>query len=307
MIELRNVTKYYNLSTGRKYVFRDLSVTLPEGANLGLLGRNGAGKSTLLRLIGGIDIPNRGSIVSDKSISWPVGMGSGFQGSLTARENIKFICRVYGADGDEMAAKVRFVEEFAEIGHYFDQPVKTYSSGMRSRVAFGTSMAFDFDYYLIDETMAAGDPQFKKKSIEVFDQKIGRSNMILVSHNLADIRKFCQTIVFLRDGQVTIFDDVEEGILQYTSETGLPPPKERKHKPRRTLEPITPMHARGSLEGDEEAGQSAVAKPVSADSPLGPVAAVLDDTWTETPESDDKQSTRRRGRVEPDRPKPREQ
>ncbi|MBI3156002.1 MAG: ABC transporter ATP-binding protein [Burkholderiales bacterium] len=215
MIELRALTKSYPTPRGRRYVFRDLDFVFPVGANIGLIGRNGAGKSTLLRLLGGIDTPDRGAVLTDARISWPVGLSGGFQGSLTARENVRFVCHVYGASGTAMREKIRFVEDFAEIGEYFDLPVKSYSSGMRSRVAFGLSMAFDFDYYLIDEVMAVGDAQFKRKSEAVFAERLARSNLILVSHNMNDIKKYCSVVVLVEHGSARVFEDVDTGIAAY--------------------------------------------------------------------------------------------
>lgn len=215
MIELRNVTKWYPSPLGRRYVFRGLDFRFPDDVSIGLIGRNGAGKSTLMRLLGGIDWPNHGSVHSDARISWPVGLAGSFQGSLSARDNARFVCRLYGATGEAMREKVRFIEEFAEIGDYFDLPVKSYSSGMRSRVAFGLSMAFDFDYYLIDEVMATGDAQFKAKSKAVFQQKLQQSKLILVSHNMNDIRQYCDVVVLIENGAASVFEDVEMGINAY--------------------------------------------------------------------------------------------
>lgn len=215
MIELRHVTKSYPTPHGRRYVFRDLDFRFPDGASIGLIGPNGAGKSTLMRLLGGIDAPDRGSVYSDVRISWPVGLSGGFQGSLTGRDNARFVCRLYGATGDAMREKLRFVEDFTEIGEYFDLPVKSYSSGMRSRLAFGLSMAFDFDYYLIDEVMAAGDAQFKAKSKAVFQHRLRNARLILVSHNMSDIRQYCDTVVLLRGGTATLYEDVAAGIAAY--------------------------------------------------------------------------------------------
>ncbi|WP_028694882.1 ABC transporter ATP-binding protein [Pseudomonas cremoricolorata] len=215
MFELRNVTKSYLTPKGRRYVFRDLSLALPPGKNIGLIGRNGAGKSTLMRLLGGADIPDSGTIVTDRSISWPVGLSGGFQGSMTGRENIKFVCRVYGATGEAMREKVRFVQDFADIGNWIDEPIKTYSSGMRSRVAFGLSMAFDFDYYLIDEVMSVGDAQFKSRCEEVFKEKLQRSNIIVVTHSMSEIKKLCDIVLFVNNGKIDIYEDVAEGIKAY--------------------------------------------------------------------------------------------
>ncbi|HFP1231741.1 TPA: ABC transporter ATP-binding protein, partial [Escherichia coli] len=148
MIKIENLTKSYRTPTGRHYVFKNLNIIFPKDYNIALIGQNGAGKSTLLRIIGGIDRPDSGNIITEHKISWPVGLAGGFQGSLTGRENVKFVARLY-AKRDELNERVDFVEEFSELGKYFDMPIKTYSSGMRSRLAFGLSMAFKFDYYLI--------------------------------------------------------------------------------------------------------------------------------------------------------------
>jgi len=217
VFELRNVTKSYLTPKGRRYVFRNLSLAIPPGKNIGLIGRNGAGKSTLMRLLGGADVPDSGTIATDRSISWPVGLTGGFQGSMTGRDNIKFVCRVYGATGEAMRDKVRYVQEFAEIGDWIDEPIKTYSSGMRSRVAFGLSMAFDFDYYLIDEVMSVGDAQFKRKCAKVFKEKLQSSNVVLVSHSMPEIKKLCDVVLLVRDGGIHVYEDVDEGIHAYKS------------------------------------------------------------------------------------------
>lgn len=217
MFELKNVTKSYLTPKGRRYVFRNLSLSIPPDKNIGLIGRNGAGKSTLMRLLGGADIPDSGTIVTDQSISWPVGLSGGFQGSMTGRDNIKFVCRVYGAEGEAMREKVRFVQEFAEIGDWIDEPIKTYSSGMRSRVAFGLSMAFDFDYYLIDEVMSVGDAHFKRKCDEVFRDKLQRSKVVLVTHSMPEVEKLCDIVLLVRDGGIQIYEDVAEGIKAYNT------------------------------------------------------------------------------------------
>ena len=215
MLALRDLTKSYPTRHGRRYVFRDLSFTFPAGANIGLIGRNGAGKSTLLRLLGGIDSPDRGEVRTDARISFPVGLAGGFQSSLTARENAAFVCRIHGDQGDSLRRRVRTVEDFAEIGEYFDLPMNSFSSGMRSRVAFGLSMAFEFDYYLIDEVMAVGDAQFRAKSKQVLLEKLTRANVILTSHNMPDIRQFCNVVVHVDAGHVKVYEDIEEGIRAY--------------------------------------------------------------------------------------------
>lgn len=215
MIELRNVTKSYRTNLGRQYVFRNISFTIPSGRNIALIGRNGAGKSTLMRLLGGLDTPDSGKVVSNDSISWPVGLSGGFQGSLTGRQNVKFICRVYGAEGGAMREKVSFVEQFAEIGKYFDHPVKTYSSGMRARVAFGLSLAFDFDYYLVDEAMSVGDAHFKAKATAAFKDRIDNAKIILVTHGMTQVRKLCDYVMLVDNGKIIPYENVEEGIDAY--------------------------------------------------------------------------------------------
>jgi len=217
VFELRNITKSYLTPKGRRHVFRDLSLQIPPGKNIGLIGRNGSGKSTLMRLLGGADVPDSGTVVTNKSISWPVGLSGGLHGTMTGRENIKFVSRVYGAEGDAMRQKVRYVEDFAEIGSWIDEPVKTYSSGMRSRLAFGLSMAFDFDYYLIDEVMSVGDAHFKRKCADVFESRLQQSKVVLVSHNMPEIKKLCDVVLLVRDGGVQIYDDVDEGIKAYNT------------------------------------------------------------------------------------------
>lgn len=219
MLALNHLTKWYPSPLGRRYVFRDLNFVFPDGANVGLIGRNGAGKSTLMRLIGGIDTPNAGSIVTDARISWPVGLAGGFQGALTARENAQFVCRVHGATGSTMRRIIDFVQDFAEIGDYFDLPLKSYSSGMRSRVAFGLSMAFDFDYYLIDEIMAVGDAQFKLKSRQLLQERLKTSRLILVSHNMVDIIRHCNQVVVVDGGNTVLYPDVRVGIGAYQRQT----------------------------------------------------------------------------------------
>ena len=150
MIELRNVTKTYPVRDGIRYVLRDVSLVIPSRSNIAVLGPNGAGKSTFLRLIGGAEAADKGEIIVDSEISWPLGLTSGFQGSLTGRQNVVFVCRINGLGVDQIQDVMQQVTSFAEIGEYFDMPVNTYSSGMRARLSFGLSMAFDFDVYLRD-------------------------------------------------------------------------------------------------------------------------------------------------------------
>lgn len=218
MIKIENLTKSYRTPKGRHYVFKDLNIELPSGKSIALIGRNGAGKSTLLRMIGGIDRPDSGKIVTGSSISWPVGLSGGFQGSLTGRENVKFVARLY-AKKEELKEKVTFVEEFAELGKYFDMPIKTYSSGMRSRLGFGLSMAFKFDYYLVDEITAVGDARFKKKCLDIFNSKRRYSNFLMVTHSLNLLKQYCDIAIYIgRSNEVTYFEDVGDAIDTYTKD-----------------------------------------------------------------------------------------
>ena len=213
MIEVKNLTKSYLFKGKKSYVFKDLNFKIETGESVALLGRNGAGKSTLLQILGGIDRPDSGTIKTDRTISWPVGLVGGFQGSLTARENVTFVCKIYaGNKKEDINEKVSKVMEFAELGKYFDRPFKTYSSGMRSRVTFGLSMAFDFDVYLIDEVTSAGDERFRKKSRKILEEKRLNSDFVMVDHNLWGLKLHCHRALLIHDGGLIEFDDLEEGI-----------------------------------------------------------------------------------------------
>lgn len=221
MIKIENLTKSYRTPAGRHYVFKDLNIELPSGKSVALVGRNGAGKSTLLRMIGGIDRPDSGNIITDKTISWPVGLSGGFQGSLTGRENVKFVARLY-AKKDELKDKVAFVEDFAELGKYFDMPIKTYSSGMKSRLGFGLSMAFKFDYYLVDEVTAVGDARFKQKCADLFKERHAEASFLMVSHNLNSLEKFCDIAIYIgRDNNTKTYTKVCDAIKKYKQDENL--------------------------------------------------------------------------------------
>ncbi|WP_122894001.1 ABC transporter ATP-binding protein [Arcobacter peruensis] len=215
MIELKNVTKYYETNVGKKYILNNVTFTIPPNKSIAILGSNGAGKSTLLRMLGGIDFPNKGTIKSKKVFSWPMGLASGFQASMTGRQNVKFVCRIYGKDDEHMREAINFVKDFSEIGDYFDMPLRTYSSGMRAKLSFGMSLFFDFDYTLIDETLAVGDPKFNKKAKAALMAKIKKSNAIIVSHQMPVLREVCDVGIYLNDGKIQYFEDVQEAIDCY--------------------------------------------------------------------------------------------
>ena len=216
MIELRNVTKTYPVNDGLRYILNDVSLTIPGRSNIAVLGPNGAGKSTFLRLIGGVEPADSGTIITDSEISWPFGITSGFQGSLTGRQNVQFVCRINGLNRQQFRQVVDEVCEFCEIGEYFDMPVNTYSSGMRGRLSFGLSLAFAFDVYLIDELTSVGDAIFREKAQEAFARIRSRASLIYVSHNLTMLKKSCQSALFLRNGLADFYPDIEEGIAAYT-------------------------------------------------------------------------------------------
>lgn len=214
MIEIKNITKSFMTPHGRHYLFKGLNLTIAHKQSVGLLGRNGAGKSTLLRIICGLDTPDQGEVLTDSTISWPVGVAGGFQGSLTGRQNVRFVCRLYSS-GDYIDEKIRFVQEFADIGKYFDMPVKSYSSGMRSRLTFGLSLAFDFDYYMLDEVSAVGDAAFRKRSEEILEARREQAGFLMVSHNLKEIEKNCDIGIVLMDQTAKVFADPKEAIEVY--------------------------------------------------------------------------------------------
>lgn len=212
MIVFDNISKGFWVGGTYRPVIRNLNLTLPSGKSLALLGRNGAGKSTLLSMVAGILRPDTGQIISDGSISFTVGFAGSFHGDMTGAQNTRFVARVYGVDTDELTA---FVQEFAEIGDHFHMPVRTYSSGMRSRLAFGISLGIRFDTYLIDEATATGDARFRQKSSEVFRERMSESSAIMVSHSMADVRDFCDAGLVLHDGSIEVFEDIESAIKRH--------------------------------------------------------------------------------------------
>lgn len=209
MIEFRDLTKGFYVQGEWTPVLNRLNLTLPTGKSLALLGGNGAGKSTLLQLIAGTLRPDAGEVVSDGTISWPVGQGGSFHKDLTGAQNTRFLARVYGVDSDELAD---FVEDFAEIGKHFHMPIRTYSSGMKSRLTFGISMGIPFDTYLVDEVTAVGDARFKRKSGAIFRERVKSASAIMVSHSLPELKDFCNAALVLHQGQIRYFEDLEAAV-----------------------------------------------------------------------------------------------
>lgn len=213
-IRIENLTKTYKTIFGPKTVLHDINLDIQKGEKIGLLGRNGSGKTTLLKIIGGIEIPTTGSVTAEMSISWPIGFAGGFQGSMSALDNARFLARIYDVPFEEMMI---FVEGFAELGSYLRMPVKTYSSGMRARLAFGLSIAIEFDCYLIDEVMSVGDQRFRSKSrAELFEKRKDRS-LIIASHDPAIIKGYCDRCLILDKGKATLFDNVTDALAIYSN------------------------------------------------------------------------------------------
>jgi capsular polysaccharide transport system ATP-binding protein len=206
VIEMRDVTKAYRTQHGEHVVLDRLSIAFAARENVGILGKNGAGKSTMLRILGGAEHPDAGKVIRRGRISWPIGFAGGFNGSLSGEENCRFVARIYDADVDEVVEHTRV---FAEIGDYFHEPVRTYSSGMRSRLGFGLSMAIDFDVYLVDEVTAVGDKPFQEKCRRAFADRRAKSSVVMVSHSLGTMADYCTRFVLLVDGQIEIFDDLK--------------------------------------------------------------------------------------------------
>lgn len=212
MIECLDVRKSYPMGSGRKQVLRGINLNVEMGQHIGLLGRNGAGKTTLIKLIGGVEMPTAGKIRRHMSVSWPLGFGGGFQGSLTGYDNARFIARIYGIRYPEIRD---FVEDFTELGRQLKMPVKTYSSGMRARLAFALSLAIEFDCYLIDEIIMVGDSNFHRKCrYELLEKRSNRA-MILASHSPDAIREFCTSAMVLHEGEGTIYQDVDQALDRY--------------------------------------------------------------------------------------------
>jgi capsular polysaccharide transport system ATP-binding protein len=212
MITVAGITKEYRTQGKVHRVLSDISFAIKKGEKLAVLGRNGAGKSTLIRLLGGVELPTSGTIEGSMSLSWPIGLHGGFQGSLTGNDNMRFIARIYNKPFDDIKA---YVEDFAELGKYLSEPVKIYSIGMRARFAFALSLAIDFDCYLIDEVIAAGDQRFQRRSHEELFEKRADRSLILASHIGEVVRSYCTSALILHRGRGKIFSDLDLGLQIY--------------------------------------------------------------------------------------------
>lgn len=213
MIVCEGLSKSYRVHAGWKHVLRDVSFTISPGERIGLLGRNGAGKSTLIRMIGGVELPNSGTVRRKMTCSWPLGFTGGFQGSLTGLDNAKFIARIYNQDYRRVR---KFVEDFTELGTQLANPVKTYSSGMRARLAFALSLVIEFECYLIDEVIMVGDQNFQQKCQDEFFNKRTDRALVIASHSTELIQQYCNRAVVIRNQRAEIFDNVSEALEIYS-------------------------------------------------------------------------------------------
>ena len=209
MIEIRNLSKSFVTHGQRVTVADNINVTFPSRTSVGLLGRNGAGKSTLMQMIGGQVKPDSGEIRRVGTVSWKVGFAGSFNRDLTGAQNTKFIARVYGIDTQDLCD---YVEDFAELGPHFHAPIRRYSSGMRSRLAFGISIGIPFDTYLVDEVTSVGDAAFKRKSGRAFLDRMKTSGAIVVTHSMEKIKRLCDVGVVLENGKLTYYDNIDDAI-----------------------------------------------------------------------------------------------
>lgn len=214
MIICENLHKSYPMGHGRKKVLKGLNFSIGRGERVGLLGRNGAGKTTLIKLIGGVEMPTSGHIKRHMTVSWPLGFGGGFQGSLTGYDNARFIARIYGHEYREIR---EFVEDFTELGAQLRMPVKTYSSGMRARLAFALSLAIEFDCYMIDEIILVGDQNFQRKCHHELFEKRGDRALILASHDINIVREYCDRALVLHEGLGALHDDIGVALEVYSA------------------------------------------------------------------------------------------
>lgn len=212
MISLQNVYKHFHTRSHKKVILDGVSFDFLDGHSYGILGVNGAGKSTTLKMIAGSLLPNSGKIHKDVRVSWPLGFADGFHHEMTGKENLNFVARAYGENVRRVGS---FVEEFAELGDYINAPVKTYSSGMMARFAFGLSMAIEFDCYLVDEITAVGDARFQQRCKTAFEERKRNSDVIMVSHGMDTIKDYCDKAMVLVDGRLIPYDSVELAIEAY--------------------------------------------------------------------------------------------
>ena len=212
MIRAEHLVLEYPTFRGPRRVLDDISFHVAPGEKLAVLGRNGAGKSSLIKMMGGVVAPTAGAIKKDVTVSWPIGFSGGFHPNLTGRDNIRFIARLYDQPFDDLYA---FTEDFAELGEQMKLEVGAYSTGMKARLAIGLSLGVEFDCYLVDEVIAAGDPGFQTKCrVELLEKRRDRS-LILASHDTRLIAEYCTHALVLKNGRGKVFRDLSAAIDIY--------------------------------------------------------------------------------------------
>jgi capsular polysaccharide transport system ATP-binding protein len=215
MVGAFDLVKEYPMHGHMRRVLDGVTFEIGRGEKIAVLGHNGAGKSTLVRLLAGIEEPTSGKIVrNNMSMSWPIALSGGFGGSMTGFDCMRFLARIYDKSFEEIRDSV---EVFSDLGKYLRMPIKTYSSGMRARLAFGMSLAIDFDCYLIDEVIAVGDKRFQVRSFEELFVKRKDRSMIIVGHSLNMISELCTSALVLKNGRGRVFDDVEYAFRIYAT------------------------------------------------------------------------------------------
>ena len=217
MLEFNNVSKSFWTGTQRKVILDRVSFRVELGNSLGILAPNGTGKSTIINMMAGLEKPDEGSIRKTCSVSFPLGFMGGVVTKHTARENARFIARLYGLDPDYMEAFTRWLTGIEE---YYDMPVGTYSSGMRSRFSLALLLALEFDIYLIDEGMpGTTDADFNRKAGSILRERLESATVIIVSHQASTLEKFCRSAAIIQDGQFLQFDTLEEAKATYDYQT----------------------------------------------------------------------------------------
>ncbi|WP_408587289.1 ABC transporter ATP-binding protein [Novosphingobium sp.] len=215
MIIARNISKRYRTAHGAgRWVLENVSFTIPPKLSVGIVGSNGAGKSTLLRILAGVDKPTRGEVDRQCRVSWPLGFGGGLQGTLTGRQNSKFVCRIHGHE-DDIPERLARIEEFAALGKAFNEPIRTYSTGMTARLRFAISLAFDFDVYISDEATSAGDASFRQRAADEFKRRANEASVIMVSHDASTLRRFCSAGLYIHGGKAHWFDNLDDALRAY--------------------------------------------------------------------------------------------
>lgn len=207
MIILDNVSKVYEGHSLDNEVLRGVNLTINRGDSIGVCGANGVGKSTLMKLIAGVERPTRGKVRRTMSVSWPIGYSSAFQPSLTGADNARFIARIYGRNERQL---LEYVQDFAQLGTYINEPIKSYSTGMQARLAFAVSLAIQFECYLVDEITGAGDERFRARSEEALHERRTNGTLVMVSHDTETLYRYCRRGAVVYAGGVTLYDTIQE-------------------------------------------------------------------------------------------------